>query len=57
MDYVAALRKLAERCEYGGNLEEMLWDRLVCGLTNDLIQRRLLTDTTLDFDKALNIAS
>ena len=35
----------------------MLRDRLVCGVTNDHIQRRLLTETTLDFDKALNKAS
>ena len=35
----------------------MLGDRLVCGVTNDRIQRRLLTETTLDFDKALNKAS
>ena len=57
LDYVAALRKLAERCEHGSNLKEMLQYRLVCGVMNDRIQRRLLTETTLDSDKALNIAS
>ena len=31
-DDVTALCKLAEWCEYGGNLEEMLRDRLVCGV-------------------------
>ena len=35
----------------------MLQDRFVCGVTNDHIQRRLLMETTLDFDKALNMAS
>ena len=51
--YVAELRKIAEHCEYGPVLSDMLRDRLVCGIHNKTIQRRLLQVTDLTFDKAL----
>ena len=35
---------------------DMLRDRLVCGINNDHIQRRLLGEVTLTFKKALEIA-
>ena len=38
--YVAELRKIAEHCEYGEVLSDMLRDRLVCGTSNKGIQRR-----------------
>ena len=41
-DYVAALRKAAENCEFGATLQDMLRDRLVCGLRAQNIQRKLL---------------
>lgn len=37
------LRKLVDRCQFTEYLEEALCDRLVCGLCNEAIQRRLLT--------------
>lgn len=56
LDYVAALRKLAHDCNYGEKLTEMLRDRLVCGIGDDRIQRRLLSEPELTFDKALKLA-
>lgn len=38
MEYVAVLRKLAQDCNYGDKLPEMLCDRLVCGTEDDRIQ-------------------
>lgn len=55
-DFVASLRQLTEHCNYGDHLNDMLRDRLVCGINNDSIQRRLLSETTLTFKKALDIA-
>ena len=43
-EYVAELRKLSEHCEFGTNLEEMLRDRLVCGINNRQIQTKLLAE-------------
>ena len=54
--YVGALRELAENCEYGDALSEMLRDRLVCGVNHDTIQQRLLAEKTLDYTKAFDLA-
>ena len=40
--YVSELRSLAEHCNFGAMLDLMLRDRLVCGINDDAIQRRLL---------------
>ena len=41
--YMAALRRLANRCAFGTHLEEALRDRFVCGLRREDMQRKLLT--------------
>ena len=38
-DYVAELGKLAEYCEYGDVLSDMLRDRIVCGILDRTVQR------------------
>ena len=55
-DYVAALRRLAEHCSFGDMLEEMLRDRLVCGINNGTIQKRLLAEPDLTLTKAISVA-
>lgn len=55
-EYVAVLRELAQHCNYGDKLKEMLHDRLVCGIADDRIQRRLLAEPELTFDRALKVA-
>ena len=50
--YVAELKKLATHCNFGANLNEALRDRLVCGLQNMQIQRRLLSEAKLKYSKA-----
>jgi hypothetical protein len=54
--YVAELRKIAEHCAYGPVLSDMLRDRLVCGTHNKITQRRLLQESELTFEKALEVA-
>ncbi len=56
LSYVAELRKLTTHCNFGSNLEETLRDRLVCGLSNEQIQKRLLAKSKLKFPKAVDIA-
>lgn len=46
-EFVAELRHIAEHCEYGGTLDEMLCDRLVCGIR---------AEPKLTFVKALEIS-
>ena len=54
----AELRALAEHCRFEGEglLEDMLRDRLLCGISDANIQRRLLSVTKLVFKKAKEIA-
>ena len=54
--YVAELRRLANSCNYGAALNDMLRDCLVVGINDDHIQRRLLAEGDLSFGKALEMA-
>ena len=57
-NYIAALRELAMNCNYGSQelLEEMLRDRLVCGVNHPGIQRKLLSEGDLSYKDALALA-
>ena len=54
--FVAGLRKLSEHCNFGESLEDMLRDRLVCGINNQQIQKRLLAEPDLKYQKAVELA-
>ena len=54
--YVAELHQLAEHCQYATILNDMLRDRLIWGVEDSRIQRRLLAEPELTFDKAFEIA-
>ncbi|XP_053400584.1 uncharacterized protein K02A2.6-like [Mercenaria mercenaria] len=52
-----SLRKLAEHCKFGGNLNDSLRDRFVCGLKTESIQKRLLSEKDLTYEKAIELAT
>ena len=54
--YVAELRSLSEFCDFGDTLEVMIRDRLVCGINDGAIQKRLLAEPKLTYAKAVEIA-
>ena len=54
--FLPELKKLLLYCEFGTNLNVALRDRLVCGLHNELIQKRLLSEPDLPLVKASEIA-
>ena len=54
--FVAELRRLSEHCGYGKTLDDMLRDRLVCGIADTGLQCHLLAKPDLSFKKALQIA-
>ena len=56
-EFVAAIKSLSEHCNFGTALQLSLRDRLVCGLKEITIQRRLLQEPKLTFETALNIAT
>ena len=54
--YFAELKKMAESCDFNTFRSEALRDRLVCGLLDKNIQKRLLSEDNLTIDKAIKLA-
>ena len=54
--FVSELRRLSEHCKFGETLEERLRDRIICGIANNQLQRRLLAEPDLTFKKVLELA-
>ena len=54
--YMATLRRLADKCEFRDHLDEVLRDRFVCGLHREAIQRKLLTVDGLTLKTAYDTA-
>ena len=56
---MAELRKLTTYCKFEDTkdcLEELLHDRFVCGLRNEGTRKCLLTEKTLTFTQAIDVA-
>jgi len=54
--FVVELRGLSELCNFDNSLEKMLSDQLVCRINDPAIQKRLLAEPDLNFNKALALA-
>ena len=54
--YIAELRKLSTHCEFQDHLDQAIRDRLVCGLSSEAIQKRLLSEKNLTLAAAQEIA-
>ncbi len=50
--YIMELYKLAESCNYGDMKDEMIRDRLVVGIRDNALSKRLQLDAALTLDKA-----
>ena len=48
---------LSEHCDFHNTLGEKLRHRLVCGINDEQIQRRLLAESSLDFKKVMKLAT
>ena len=55
-EFIADLRKLSEHCKFANTFDDMLRDRLVCGIRDARIQRRLLAEPDLTLKKAFDLA-
>lgn len=54
--YVAELRKLSIHCNFGETLNDTIRDRFVCGIKNESVQKKLLSESALTLDGAIKIA-
>ncbi len=58
LHYVAALRDLVSKCEFGANTDDMISDQLIENIASHRIQERLwLLETDLTLSKAITIAT
>lgn len=53
--YAVALRALAATCEFGKLKDEMIRDRLVCGIADNSVRRKLWQEPKLSLEKCLDI--
>ena len=53
--YLADVRVKASTCKFGDLKDQMLRDRLVCGITSDTVRKLLLREDKLTLAKAINI--
>ena len=53
--YIADLRSLADNCEYGDLRDELIRDRLVCGVQSDAVRKQMLKESDLTLKRALQL--
>ena len=53
--FVADLRILANTCEFGVLKDELIHDKIVCGVSSGHVQKQLLKERDLTLDRALDI--
>ena len=54
--FVSCLKKLARYCNFGDKLNDMIRDRLVCGIKDRNTQKKLLVESGLTLEKAIKVA-
>ena len=54
--YAAALRCMAATCNFGSLQDELIRDRIVCGISNIKVQQKLLQEPKLTLNRCINIA-
>ena len=53
--YVTALKLMTRNCAFGTLEEELIRDRIVCGVSSEKIKERLLRERDLTLDKAIDL--
>ena len=53
--YITTLRALAETCDFGTLKDDLLRDRIVCGVRENVIRRKLLQESGLTLSKCVDI--
>ena len=53
--YASALRALAESCEFGVLKDQLIRERIVCGISENDTRKKLLQESKLTLEKCMNI--
>ena len=54
-DFYSVLKRLSVDCEFGVNLDERLIESIICGISNDEVTRRLISEEDLKLDKCQKV--
>ena len=54
-DYVTDLKIKARNCNFGDLKDEMIRDKIICGITSEQLRGRLLRQGDISLDKVLEI--
>ena len=54
-NYFVRLRKLAATCEFGQLTDELIRDRIVCGIADNATTKKLLQESDLTLNKCLDL--
>ena len=54
--YLTELKRLSEHCSFCDTFSDMSWDRIVCGIQDQRIQRRLLAEPDLTLQNGFKVA-
>ena len=54
--FVSELHSLAEFCNFGTSLDDMIRDRVICGINNTKIQQKMLAEKKLTLTSAAELA-
>ena len=54
--FILLFQKQAMKCNFGDQLDNHLRDRLVAGISDDSIKKKLLTESNLSWTTAIDIA-
>ena len=53
--YITELRLLAKNCRFGDLQDELIRDRIICGINSERLQARLLREEALTLEKATSL--
>ena len=53
--YITDLKKLANQCEYGNLRNDLIRDRIVCGIKNENTRRQMLKQADLTIERAIQL--
>ena len=53
--YATALRPLAKSCDFGSLKDDLICDRIVCGIRDNVMRKRLLQESSLTLNKCMDI--
>ena len=49
------IRALAETCDFGALKDQLIRDRIVCGVRDNAVRRKLLQESKLTLEKCIDI--